>query len=67
VVVNRQQLLQAISAGTPRAAVPQFNSYAVGRKVYGGGRSAPNVGKTANKTGYALRDAKRNAITRRGV
>lgn len=34
----------------------QFEPYAAGRKVYGGGRSAPNVGKTANMAGYGRRD-----------
>lgn len=33
-----------------------FQAYAAGRKVYGGGRAAPNVGMTANKTGYGRRD-----------
>lgn len=62
-MVNRDQLLGALSG---RPTVSQFNPYAAGAKHYGGGRSAPNVGKTANKLGYALRDAKRNAITKRG-
>lgn len=61
-MVTRADLLGAI--GT-RPAVSQFNPYAAGAKSYGGGRSAPNVGKTANKTGYAMRDAKRRAITGR--
>lgn len=34
-----------------------FNSYAAGRKHYGSGRMAPNVGKTANMAGYGQRDA----------
>lgn len=34
-----------------------FNSYAAGKKHYGSGRAAPNVGKTANKAGYGKRDA----------
>lgn len=45
-----------------------FNKLAAGRKQYGAGRHAPNVGKTANKAGYGERDlrneAKRNALTR---
>jgi hypothetical protein len=36
--------------------VPQFQSYAAGRKVYGGGRRGPNVGMTASKAGYGKRD-----------
>lgn len=49
------------------ASAPQggagFNSYAAGKKHYGTGRSAPNVGKTAaaGKLGYAERDAKAEA------
>lgn len=46
-----------------------FNPYSAGRKHYGGGRLAPNVGKTANKAGYAARDgraaARREALLRR--
>lgn len=34
----------------------QFTPFAAGRKVYGGGRAAPNVGKTANMAGYKRRD-----------
>lgn len=45
-----------------------FNSYAAGNKVYGGGRSAPNYGPV-DKLGYRERDAavklKRNAMLRR--
>ena len=45
-----------------------FNSYAAGDKVYGGGRSAPNIGPS-DKKGYRKRDlaAKnmRNAMLRR--
>jgi hypothetical protein len=45
-----------------------FNSYAAGNKVYGGGRSAPNIGPV-DKLGYRERDlkakAKRNAMLRR--
>lgn len=59
-MVTRQDLVKSLSA---RPAIPQFNAYAAGAKHYGGGRAAPNVGKTANKTGYAMRDAKRRAIT----
>lgn len=46
-----------------------FNSYAAGNKVYGGGRSSPHVGGGLDKLGYAERDlahsAKRNALLRR--
>lgn len=43
-----------------------FNKYAAGRKVYGGGRDAPNIGPV-DKMGYKERDAlkRRNAILRR--
>ena len=48
-----------------------FNAYAAGKKHYGTGRSAPNVGKTANKTGYAQRDAqaaaRKQAMLRRAA
>lgn len=35
-----------------------FNSYAAGRKVYGGGRSMPNIGPVQDKAGYNERDNK---------
>lgn len=45
-----------------------FQPYAAGKKTYGGGRSAPNVGPS-DKLGYAERDNKasgmRNALLRR--
>lgn len=45
--------------------VPQagggFMSGAVGDKMYGTGRPAPRYGKIADKTGYAMRDARQNA------
>lgn len=45
-----------------------FNSYAVGNKVYGGGRTNPTSGPV-DKLGYRERDAitraKRNALLRR--
>lgn len=45
-----------------------FNSYAAGNKVYGGGRSFPTMG-AVDKLGYRERDlktrAKRNAMLRR--
>lgn len=46
-----------------------YNSYAVGNKVYGGGRSSPHIGGGLDKLGYRERDAKtkmkRNALLRR--
>lgn len=33
-----------------------FQPYAAGKKVYGQGRTMPNVGLTSNTTGYAKRD-----------
>ncbi len=39
-----------------------FNSYAAGKKHYGGGRNAPNVGPVQNLLGYAVRDNKRSAL-----
>lgn len=45
-----------------------FNQYAAGRKQYGGGRSAPNIG-AVDKLGYRERDrkarVKSSAIQRR--
>lgn len=45
-----------------------FNKYAAGRKLYGGGRDAPNIGPV-DKLGYKERDAenrlRRTAILRR--
>lgn len=45
-----------------------FNQYAAGRKQYGGGRSAPNIG-AVDKMGYRERDrkarVKNSAIQRR--
>jgi hypothetical protein len=44
---------------------PQFNEFAAGAKVYGGGRYNPTMGPV-DKTGYAERDRKlkvrRNAL-----
>lgn len=46
-----------------------FTPYAAGKKRYGTGRSAPNVGATGNMAGYAMRDgkaaARRDALMRR--
>lgn len=45
-----------------------FQAYAAGNKLYGSGRSAPNIGPV-DKLGYRERDAtnraKRNAMLRR--
>lgn len=49
----------------------QFNKYAAGRKMYGGGRDVPNVGPAgpAGVLGYQERDlqmkARKNALLRR--
>lgn len=48
-----------------------FNSYAAGKKIYGGGRSMPNIGQVSGmgQMGYNKRDneakARKNAILRR--
>jgi len=46
-----------------------FTPYAAGKKHYGTGRGAPNVGATGNMAGYAMRDgkaaARRQALMRR--
>lgn len=46
-----------------------FNPYGAGPKVYGSGRSAPNIGPTGKPEAYDERDrlgrAKRNAMLRR--
>jgi len=46
----------------------QFLPYAVGNKIYGGGRSFPNIGPS-DKAGYRERDlkhkARRNVMLRR--
>lgn len=46
-----------------------FTPYAAGKKYYGTGRSAPNMGATGNMAGYAMRDgkaaARRDALMRR--
>lgn len=45
-----------------------YEKYGVGNKIYGGGRSFPNIGPS-DKLGYRERDAKtkarRNALLRR--
>jgi len=40
-----------------------LNTYAAGKKQYGGGRISPNLGPTENKQGYLQRD--REAAARR--
>jgi hypothetical protein len=46
-----------------------FNPFGTGNKVYGSGRSMPNLGPTSSPEGYAERDkkakARRNAMLRR--
>lgn len=56
---GRQQRGTLSTPPTQRSngGVKQFQSYAAGNKVYGGGRPAPNVGMTANMAGYGRRDA----------
>jgi hypothetical protein len=44
----------AVSAPTGGAA---FDSYAAGKRHYGSGRNAPNVGKSVGMAGYGKRDA----------
>lgn len=52
-----------------QGAGQQYNAYGVGNKVYGGGRSAPNLGPVDDREGYMERDARgkmrRNALLRR--
>jgi hypothetical protein len=52
-----------------QGAGQSYNPYGTGKKVYGGGRSAPNVGPVDNKQGYLDRDARgkmrRNALLAR--
>lgn len=43
---------------TQKRAGGGFNAYAAGNKAYGSGRPAPNVGQTANMTGYGQRDSR---------
>ena len=46
-----------LSTPTPqKRAGGGFEAYAAGAKHYGTGVSAPNIGKTANKVGYGMRD-----------
>jgi hypothetical protein len=41
-----------------QGAGQSFSPYGTGNKVYGGGRSAPNVGPVTNREGYIERDAR---------
>lgn len=54
-----------LSGGSSQA----FNPFGAGNKVYGSGRSAPNVGPVANREGYEERDRvaklRRNALLKR--
>lgn len=56
-----------MSAYTPRST-SSYNPYAVGEKIYGGGRSFPTAGMV-DKQGYRERDAvsqaRKDAILRR--
>jgi hypothetical protein len=56
-----------MAAYTPRST-SSYNPYAVGDKVYGGGRSFPTAGKV-DRQGYKERDAvakaRKDAILRR--
>jgi len=40
-----------------QGGIQTFNPYGAGQKVYGSGRSAPNIGPTSSPEGYATRDA----------
>lgn len=46
-----------------------FNAFSAGKKIYGGGRSMPNIGPVADKLGYSRRDneaaARKKAVLRR--
>jgi len=49
--------------------IQTFNPYGAGKKVYGGGRYAPNLGPTSSPDGYRQRDliakARRDAMLKR--
>ena len=49
--------------------IQTFNPYGAGQKVYGSGRSAPNIGPTSSPEGYRTRDlqakARREAMLNR--
>lgn len=52
-----------------QGSVQTFNPYGAGQKLYGSGRSAPNIGPTNSPEGYYTRDrkakARRNAMLRK--
>lgn len=52
-----------------RGSIQTFNPFAAGRKVYGNGSYAPNLGPTSSPDGYRTRDAiaraRRTAMLRR--
>lgn len=64
-MANSLNPLRGINASTDGGGA--YNSLSAGRKAYGGGRPYPNVGKggAAAKSGYSMRDARRNAILKR--
>lgn len=45
----------------------QYNTYATGIKHYGGGRSAPNIGKTGKPEGYVNRTINNKAKHRKQI
>lgn len=53
-MANKYPSQQQGGTGLPVTFLP----FAAGNRHYGTGRSAPNIGKTANKAGYGERDAK---------
>lgn len=64
-MANSLNPLRGINASTDGGGA--YNSLSAGRKAYGGGRPYPNAGKggAAAKSGYSMRDARRNAILKR--
>ena len=52
-----------------QGAVQTFNPYGAGQKIYGSGRSAPNIGPTQSPEGYRTRDmaarTRRQALLKR--
>lgn len=63
-MVKQLKPVTGVKGQTPMSG---FNPLAAGKKVYGGGRPFPNVGKTgaAGKIGYNEREARRRAIINR--
>lgn len=55
--------------GNPGVGGAGFNSFGAGDKVYGMGRSMPNLGPVGDRSGYAKRDREvamqRNALLRK--